>query len=52
MSDYAVNLREDWKKFVQEVKTLRSINPDISISEIERRTGGDYEDILWALEGR
>lgn len=41
-----------WKKFAEQVRKLRLKDPDISISEIERITGGDFEDILWALAGR
>ena len=50
MTDYQVNLNQDWEDFCEEVKALLDENPELSVIELEDITGGDYEDVLWAYK--
>lgn len=53
MSDYKVNLQSDWEEFSKEVRHLsRTRVPSPTVQELMDLTGGDYEDVLWALKGR
>lgn len=49
MSDYQVNLKQDWNDLLEEVGTLLQRNPELTAAEIEEITGADYEDVLWAM---
>lgn len=49
-TDYQLALEDDWKEFVSEVKGLMDLNPEITVEEVIHITGGDYEDVLWAMQ--
>lgn len=49
MSDYLVNLKQDWNDLLEEIATLLQSNPELTATEIEEITGADYEDVLWAM---
>lgn len=48
MTDLQDNLLQDWIEFKNEVRELIRENPDITIQELMEKTGGEYEDVLWA----
>lgn len=49
MSDYLVNLKQDWNDLLEEIGTLLQAHPDLTAVEICEITGADYEDVLWAM---
>lgn len=49
MSDYLVNLKQDWNDLLVEIGTLLQHNQELTAFEIEEITGADYEDVLWAM---
>ena len=49
MSDYLVNLKQDWNDLLEEIGTLLQQHPEFTATEIEEITGADYEDVLWAM---
>lgn len=49
MSDYQVNLKQDWNDLLEEIGTLLQKHPELTAAEIEEITGADYEDVLWAM---
>lgn len=50
MNDYQQNLKSDWEDFKAEVAQLLMKNPKLTPVEICESTGGDYEDVLWAMK--
>lgn len=49
-NDYQLALEDDWKEFVSEVKGLMDQNPNITVEQVMYETGGDFEDVLWAMK--
>ena len=49
MSDYLVNLKQDWNDLQEEIGSLLQAHPELTATEIEEITGADYEDVLWAM---
>lgn len=49
-NDFQQALDQDWKDFAAEVRELVAKNPKITVEEIIEKTGGDYEDVLWAMQ--
>ena len=49
-NDFQQALDQDWNDFVAEVRELMAKNPKITVEEVIKETGGDYEDVLWAMQ--
>lgn len=49
-NDFQQALDQDWEDFAAEVRQLLKDNPRITVEDIIEKTGGDYEDVLWAMQ--
>ena len=45
MGDYEFHLREEWKECVQQVKDILRFDPDVSITDLHKLTGINYEHL-------
>ena len=50
MSDYEINLKQDWEDLKAEVCQLVRTRSYLTVHEIKEITGATYEDVLWILK--